>query len=130
MSVEKIRRNLKQLLLYGVIGSFAATVDFISYSILTIVVGVGYILANSMSVLFGIITSFSLNRTFNFKVTDKIVVRFGLFLSIGLFGLVISNAILWIGVEKCNFPGLITKVVSIFIVALIQFVFNKLITFK
>lgn len=117
-------------MLYGIIGGIAASIDFILFNILTIYVGLHYINANCLSVLFGILTSFSLNRNFNFKVTDKIAARFGLFFTCGILGLLLSNAILWLGVEQYHFSETITKIASIFIVAFIQFLFNKFITFK
>ena len=80
--------------------------------------------------MIGIFTSFTLNRTVNFKVTDKVAVRFGLFFVIGMFGLALSNAILWVGIDTYHFSETLTKLVSIFVVAFIQFLFNKFITFK
>lgn len=130
MPKEKIKRNIKQLILYGIIGCMSASVDFAFYNVLAIYVGLHYIIANSLSVLTGILTSFSLNRTFNFKVTDKFVVRFSLFFTCGMFGLLLSNAILWLGVDNYHFSEIGTKAVSIFVVAFLQFIFNKFITFK
>lgn len=47
-----------------------------------------------------------------------------------MLGLALSNTILWIGIEYSHFNETVTKITSIFIVALFQFLFNKLITFK
>ena len=130
MHKDEIRKNIKQLILYGIIGCLSASVDFTFYNVLTICIGLHYNIANSLSVLTGILTSFSLNRAFNFKVTDKVVARFSLFLTSGMLGLLLSNAILWLGVDNWHFSEIGTKVVSIFVVALLQFIFNKFITFK
>lgn len=121
---------MRQLLLYGLIGCLSAGIDFICFNILTVYAGVYYIIANCLSVLVGIVVSFTLNRTFNFRVSDKIAQRFGLFFCIGMLGLVLSNAILWVGVELCHLTEMISKIASILIVAFIQFIFNKFITFK
>lgn len=125
-----IRKNLSQLLLYGIIGCVAAGIDFIFFNILTSYAGLHYIVANCLSVLAGIFVSFILNRTLNFKVCDKIAVRFSLFFFCGMIGLFLSSAIMWVGVDKCQFSEMSTKIVSIFAVAFIQFNFNKFITFK
>lgn len=127
---EKTKKDLKQLVLYGIIGGLAASLDFIFFYILTLYIGIYYITANCLSVLLGIITSFSLNRTLNFKVTDKTAVRFSLFFTCGILGLLLSNAILWLGIEQYHLSETITKTASIFIVAFMQFIFNKFITFK
>lgn len=132
MNIEKAKiiKNISQLVLYGIIGAVSASIDFLVFNILVMVVGIYYIAANCLSVLVGIVTSFTLNRTLNFKVTDKVVARFSLFFSAGLLGLFLSNIIMWIGVERFCLSENITKIISIFVVALIQFVFNKSITFK
>lgn len=130
ISKEMLKRNINQLILYGIIGCMAAGIDYLFYSILTICFGLYYIIANSFSVLIGIITSFSLNRTLNFKVTDKRAVRFCYFITIGIFGLILSNIILWVGVDNLKLHEKATKVVSIFFVAFIQFLFNKFVTFR
>lgn len=132
MNIEKAKiiKNISQLALYGIIGAVSASIDFLVFNILVMVVGIYYIAANCLSVLVGIVTSFTLNRTLNFKVTDKVVARFSLFFSAGLLGLFLSNIIMWIGVERFCLSENITKIISIFVVALIQFVFNKSITFK
>lgn len=127
---KKINSNIKQLVLYGVIGALSAGVDFAIFNVLTIYAGLYYLTANCLSVMIGIFTSFTLNRTVNFKVTDKVAVRFGLFFVIGMFGLALSNAILWVGIDTYHFSETLTKLVSIFVVAFIQFLFNKFITFK
>ena len=128
-SKEKIKRNVSQLILYGIIGGISASIDFVAFYVLAVKLGMYYIAANCVSVLGGIITSFTLNRSLNFKVTDKAIVRFGLFFTCGMFGLALSNFILWVGV-KCCFTETNAKVVSIFIVAFLQFIFNKFVTFR
>jgi putative flippase GtrA len=127
---KAIRKGLKQLILYGIIGSAAASIDFALFHILILWSDIYYIVANCISVLTGILLSFSLNRSITFKVTDKIHFRLGLFFTCGMLGLALSNTILWIGIEYSHFNETVTKITSIFIVALFQFLFNKLITFK
>ena len=85
----------RQLILYGIIGSFSAFLDFLVYTAL-ISIGLFYIQANCISVLVGIGTSFLLNRHFNFKVKDHTRRRFAIFLTVGLCGLMMSNIILFV----------------------------------
>jgi putative flippase GtrA len=89
-----------------------------------------YLAANCISVLAGIATSFSLNRTYNFKVKDKTIRRFSIFLMVGLCGMLLSNLILWMGIDKMGGDELIVKLASIFLVALFQFLLNKYVTFR
>ena len=73
-------------------------------------------------------TSFTLNRLFNFKVKDKTIIRFGRFLIVNVSGLMISNLIL------IYFSGIMPyfelKILSMPIVIFFQFIMNYLWTFR
>jgi putative flippase GtrA len=74
--------------------------------------------------------SFVLNSYFNFKVKDRLLKRALSFYTIGYIGLLISTGILFVGLHIFEIPEMTVKIVSIFIVATIQFILNKTITFK
>ncbi len=126
----KLYNKSRNLILYGMIGSFTAFLDFCVFSLLVRVLGVYYLVANCISVLVGITTSFLLNRAYNFKVKDKTIRRFAIFLMVGLFGLCLSNFILWLGINIAKKEEIVVKLISVFIVALVQFILNKCVTFK
>lgn len=126
MVIEKYR----QLVTYMVIGLFSAGIDYLAYSILVDTFGIRYFIANIFSVHCGILSSFILNRQFNFKVKDNPIVRFISFYLVGLLGLVISSGLLILLVEAARLDKSIAKVISIIFVAMIQFVLNKTITFR
>ena len=122
--------KFRHLILYGIIGSFTSTLDFIVFTLLTRWIGINYLVANCISVLVGITTSFCLNRKYNFKVNDKTAQRFGIFLTVGLTGLLMSNLILWVGIDKMHINETITKLASIVLVVFFQFLLNKFVTFR
>ena len=128
--LKRLYAKFRHLILYGIIGSFTASLDFLVFTLLTRVLDINYLVANCISVLVGITTSFYLNRTYNFKVSDKTAQRFSIFLAVGLTGLLMSNLILWVGVEKMHLNESITKLASIVLVVFFQFLFNKFITFR
>ena len=70
------------------------------------------------------------NRKYNFKVNDKTAQRFGIFLTVGLTGLLMSNLILWVGIDKMHINETITKLASIVLVVFFQFLLNKFVTFR
>ena len=121
----------REFLLYGIIGGACATLDFLIYSfILYLSSGDYLLLANTIGVLCGIAASFTLNRQYNFKVKDHTVRRFVIFLSVGLSGLVISSALLYILVDNLGWNKLYAKLFTIVIVSVFQFIMNKSLTFK
>lgn len=128
--IKKLYAKFRNLILYGIIGCFTASLDFVVFTLLSKYTGIYYIIANCISVLVGITTSFILNRSLNFKVKDKTGKRFAIFLSVGLFGLLLSNMILYVGVDYLHLDELLVKLASIVFVVLIQYILNKFITFR
>ena len=120
-------KNLFKLLIkYFFIGILAASIELLIFSFFTKYLN--YVIANSIAYSFGIITSFTLNKFYNFKVKDKTIIRFGRFLIVNISGLFISNLIL------IYFSGLLPlielKILSMPIVIFFQFITNYLWTFK
>lgn len=119
--------NLFKLLIkYFFIGILAAIIELITFSFF--INFLNYIVGNSIAYSFGVMTSFTLNRLFNFKVKDKTIIRFGRFLIVNVSGLMISNLIL------IYFSGIMPyfelKILSMPIVIFFQFIMNYLWTFR
>jgi len=120
----------RNIVLYGIIGSFAALIDFLIFRILTSINGFYYVFANIVSVSVGITISFSLNKRFNFRVFDKVLKRFVVFALIGLSGLLISSVIIFVLVDLFDLNKTLAKAMTIILLALVQFLLNKSITFN
>ena len=127
---KKIYKKFRNLILYGIIGCCSSTLDFLLYTLFVSVFGWHYILSNCISVLAGITTSFTLNRNYNFKIKDKTRQRFAVFLSIGLCGMMVSNMLLYLCIDILHWNKIVSKLLSIILVVIFQFILNKYITFK
>lgn len=128
--LKRLYQKFRNLILYGIFGSISAGLDFGIYTLLVQVAGIQYLVANCISVLAGITTSFLLNRNFNFKIKDKTPQRFSIFLVVGLCGLLLSNLILYLCIEQFHMHKIVSKILSIVLVVFFQFVLNKYVTFK
>lgn len=128
--INTLYKKFHHLVLYGIIGSFSSGLDFLIYTFLVQLVGLQYLVANCISVVAGISTSFYLNRNYNFKVKDHTKRRFSIFLTVGLCGLVMSNLVLYICIDNLGMDKLISKLLSIVLVVFFQFLINKYLTFK
>lgn len=126
---QKYGTLLKEIFLYGIIGMTSSGIDTLLFHLLTSRIGIYSLYANIFSVIVGICISFTLNLFFNFKTKDHIAKRFISFFMIGLFGLILSEGILAVG-EHQSWDMLVTKIVSVVIVAIIQFILNKFISFS
>ena len=107
--IIKLYAKFRNLILYGVIGSFTSFLDFCVFTLLASYVGFHYLVANCISVVAGISTSFYLNRNYNFKVKDHTKRRFSIFLTVGLCGLVMSNLILYLCIDNLGMDKLTSK---------------------
>lgn len=128
--IKRLYYKFRNLILYGIIGSFSSGLDFAIYMLLVQLAGLQYLLANCISVLGGITTSFILNRNYNFQVKDKTKRRFAIFLTVGLCGLMLSNIILYVCIDLFDINKIISKLLSIVLVVFFQFIVNKYFTFK
>ncbi len=123
------RKELRHLVLYGLIGGCGASLDFFVYWFLTSQ-EVFYQYANLMSVTCGITLNFFLNAKFNFKTETKWRKRFACFYSVGMGGWFLSAILLFWGIECLHFSELFTKLTSIIFVTATQFALNRMITFR
>lgn len=129
---ERIRQlylKYRNFVLYGIIGGTCAGLDFIVYTILCYF-GCNHLISNIISTNCGIFCSFLLNSYVNFKVSDKLLRRFLSFYTIGLLGLALSEGMLYLMVDMGGVNKIIAKLITVFVVALVQFFMNKFITFK
>jgi putative flippase GtrA len=114
--------------LYAVIGGCSALSDLLLFAVLYGKMSINEFVANAISVHVGIALSFTLNSRYNFRRTDKILFRAASFYLTGLFGLFLSEGLLFIG-NILYIPVMIVKTASIVIVAMVQFSINKSIAF-
>lgn len=119
----------KQFIIYCMIGAFTSLTDTLVFYILR-KLNVNLFIANSIGINVGITLSFLLNTFINFKMTDKLKQRAIKFFMVGYIGLCISFVIMYIGVKILNQKEMLVKLVSIVLVAIIQFCLNKLFTYR
>lgn len=128
--IRKLYNKYRELIKYCIIGCSGALLDFIVYTILIKAFGMNYLLANALSVTAGITNNFFLNAYLNFKVTDKLFKRFISFYLVGMLGLLISEILLYLLVDIMSMNSIIAKIITIFVITIVQFILNKTITFK
>ncbi len=153
LSLKEILTNnsFKQLIKYGIVGSIGFAIDLSIYYLLVKIYEVHFPFTTAISEWIGgnmsdkvldidvshiigssiaIINNFILNSYFTFKVTDKKWKRFASFAGIAAVGLVIGTILITILVGWLGIDEMVAKIISTILVALIQFAFNKLFTFK
>jgi putative flippase GtrA len=130
MNLKELMLRYRNLILYGIIGLFCAGTDFVIYYLLTSYLKLYYLAANVISVISGITISFLLNRSINFKVKDNAIKRYSIFFTVGISGLIVSSILLVLFIEIFYLKKVVSKLLSIFIVVILQYITNKNITFR
>lgn len=127
---NRMRKVFRSFILYNLIGISGAGIDFCVYSLLTQLTDLNYLIINTGSILLGISNNFFWNMRYNFKKEDHRLKRYVSFLSVGIFGLIISTVFLWILIEKYSISVIVAKAFTLTVIAIIQFILNKYITFR
>ncbi len=128
--LERLWCRYREFVVYGLIGGSGVTLDCLVFAGLVYGAGWHYQLANAVSVSCGICNNFFLNAFLNFRRTDRLWLRFLSFYCVGLLGLGVSAALLWLFVGVLGWPELLSKLVIIFVVTVLQFTLNKCVTFR
>ncbi len=119
---------LKQLILYALCGLTGVLVDFLIFITLQ-TLKIPTLLVNTISVTSGIFTSFLLNRRITFKRFDAIFLRIFSFFTVGILGLMLSNALILIFLNLFS-NSTVAKILTLPFVLLFQFTLNRTITFS
>lgn len=119
-----------QLVKYGLIGVLGLVVDFGIFSILTIFLHWNPEVANFISSTCGLINNFFWNSYANFKVHNRLIRRFIEYYLIGQITTLFTTGCLFVFVNQLHQNQMIVKIVATLVATLIQFIVNKLITFK
>ena len=121
--------SFNQLVKYVLIGILGLVVDFGTYWILTDI-NINVEIANMISSTCGIINNFFCNSYTNFKVHNRMFLRFISYFLVGQITIVFTTISLFIFATKLGFPHLIVKVIATVVATLLQFVLNKFVTFR
>lgn len=128
----KLTNNIYiQAFRYALSGVVAFSVDFLILFLLTEFLKIYYMTSASIAFILGLLTSYILNikwvfinRKFSNKMTEM-----GLFLLIGIIGIILNLASIWVFTEYLGLFYLFSKIIATVIVFLWNFLAKKIILF-
>jgi putative flippase GtrA len=120
----------RQLLLYCLIGTSGATLDFLIYSAIVKWGGGHYQIANAIGYASGTALSFTLNARFNFKTSDWLMLRLMSFFGVAALGWATSAGILQLTVGWLGWNKYLAKLMTTFVTVLLQYNLNRLVSFR
>lgn len=124
-------KTVVQIVGYFWVSLAAAIADFSSFILLYEIVGVQYVISNVVAFAVGLGVNYSLAVRFVFRrESAKTLCEFVAFSIIGLFGLAISCATLYVAIGIFGFGGGISKISSICTTFFWNFFIRKLLLFS
>lgn len=119
----------KNFILYGIFGLSAAVIDYAIFFALTRFAAFSPEIASLSGNIIGFLFTFFCNTFFNFKKSTHIVFRFISYLSITIGGMALSTLLIHYAKDMVN-VYLLKAVLVLFVIPVIQFIFNKKITYR
>jgi putative flippase GtrA len=114
--------------LYCLSGAAAFSTDYMIFLAVYTTLQQPYV-ANALGICGGIIVSFTLNSRYTFRQRDAVVRRASKFVTVALFGMALSSAIIMVLISLRVDPRL-GKVIAMLVVFVTQFTANTLWTFR
>jgi len=121
---QQLRHLLNSFLRYLVAGGAGFLIDYSVLALCYHVFGWHYLLAAALGFLLGLVFVYVASNAWVFesrKLRGQSFTEFFLFTVIGLVGLLLTTAFMWLFVEKATFPPLIAKLVTTALVLLWNF---------
>lgn len=123
---------VSQFARYLVVGGFAAVIDFASLYSLTEFAGLHYLASAAIAFLLGLAANYLLSRTWVFdqrRIANS-TMEFVVFAAIGVVGLGLNEAIMWVAQEKVHLHYMIGKAISAAMVLLWNFGARRVLLFS
>jgi putative flippase GtrA len=108
MLVDRFLKPLREFGFYGASSACALAVDVGTLQLLNAVLGIHYLIASTLSFVAGGVVLYALSVKFVFKArrVDNRTLELSFFLALGLVGLVINSAVLYVAVGAWHLPVL------------------------
>lgn len=125
------RRTASEFVRYFVASGGALGVDFGLYR-LSLAIGLAYPLSALIGFCAGAVVAYlaSIAWVFEARSVRRASVEFGIFVAIGVAGLALTEALLWLQVERFGLPPLWSKVGAAGVVFVFNFIVRKTMLFR
>ena len=135
--MTKIKRfvsKYEELIGYLIFGGLTTVVNIIVFYLFDSVFDVHYLVANAIAIVVSILFAFFTNKKYVFKSSTPTVQlwlkEFSLFVSFRLLSAVFDMGSMWLLVDGLNLNANVAKIITQFIVVVLNYAFSKFFIFK
>lgn len=135
--MTKIKRfvsKYEELIGYLIFGGLTTVVNIIVFYLFDSIFDVHYLVANAIAIVVSILFAFFTNKKYVFKSSTPTVQlwlkEFSLFVSFRLLSAVFDMGSMWLLVDGLNLNANVAKIITQFIVVVLNYAFSKFFIFK
>lgn len=125
-----VSKNVKQLILYIVVGGIATVVEWAMFYLLDSVVSLNYMLATTIAFAVSTFANWAAGRLIMFKGHESLLAELIKIYMTSIAGLLMNLFIMWVAIDCMGIPDFISKVVATGIVFFWNFAVRKLMIYK
>ena len=123
----ELKKLILQIIKFGFVGIAASVVDVGLLILLNEVIHMDVIVSSAISFSVSVVVNYVLSMTFVFKGKGENKVKeFVVFVGLSVGGLLINQAIMWVGTELASIHYLIVKIFAMVLVPVYNFVTRKI----
>ena len=124
----------REIIDYIIFGGLTTLVNIVVFYIFDTLLGWPYLIANAVAIVLSILFAYITNKRFVFKMSDMTaqenIVEFLKFIGFRLISGLADMATMWLLVDLISIDTNIAKLLTQFIVVVLNYVFSKLFIFK
>ena len=126
----KINENIKQIMLYLIVGSGATIVEWIVFFLLDHYLNIHYMIATSLAFVVSTFANWVLGRLIMFKSSKNTWKELVQIYLVSIAGLLMNLMIMWIAITKLGFNNMFSKIAATGIVFFWNFIIRKLLIYR
>lgn len=132
--IKNLVSKYKEIIGYLIFGGLTTVVNIVVFYLFDSVFEVHYLIANAIAIVVSILFAFFTNKKYVFKSSTPTVQlwlkEFSLFVSFRLLSAVFDMGSMWLLVDGLNLNANVAKVITQFIVVVLNYGFSKFFIFK
>ncbi len=125
-----LSKNIKQLVLYLVVGGIATVVEWVAFYIFDAVIHINYAIATIVAFAISTFVNWIAGRLLIFKVKGHVLSELGKIYLTSIAGLIMNLIIMWVAIEFIGISNFVSKMIATCIVFAWNFIIRKLFIYK
>lgn len=132
--IKRFVNKYEEVIGYLIFGGLTTVVNIIVFYLFDSIFDVHYLVANAIAIVVSILFAFFTNKKYVFKSSTPTVQlwlkEFSLFVSFRLLSAVFDMGSMWLLVDGLNLNANVAKIITQFIVVVLNYAFSKFFIFK